>query len=501
MADAIDPESFGPVVEFTPADRTTERTIPSLDRGGPEAPEPSADAQEIVVSPTGSAGAKPLHLFFETDAEDLPKTLAQTTESLYVLFGRNVLQEFESALRGTGSSSGFGAMLVPVPLKGEAYYRGAFDTPKRHKLVTAYPAVVRDLAGRVGDAISKTTPAAAKWATTFVEEQQNHVVDQSFRYLLTAPAEQHGGPSARRAAIAQHLSAMPFAVDISGPDAAGLVAALREVRPSRDALRKHQSEALVTQLERRAILGGLMMLERGPIPAAVAVVSSRVTTPEEEQADIDIRARVAADIERVASAHPVVHRLWTTDAVDIVKRAESIYPRADDAELAIRLSTESAYRRAVGGALLGTLDACTGMLGELEDADRIWHYPVALRRALKEQGIPPGSLVAAAADERLASVAGPSTVNRVNELVGYLQLVALAGGLTAPGAGLLEIVSFGLSVLEAIEAEWIAWHEDRVSKTHLNPGLSLAAEPSYVGVLLAVLGVGLNAFGLRGAKP
>jgi hypothetical protein len=62
-------------------------------------------------------------------------------------------------------------------------------------------------------------------------------------------------------------------------------------------------------------------------------------------------------------------------------------------------------------------------------------------------------------------------------------------------------VSLGLSVLEAAEAEWKAWHQNRASKTHLNPGLSLAAEPSYVEVLLAILGVGFNAFGLRGAKP
>ena len=503
MAEEIDPESFGLVVEFTPADRTAERSVPGDVVAAPALPpEPTADAQEIVLSPPGSGtGAEPLHLFFETDAKDLPKALAETTESLYVLFGHEVLDAFEAALRGTGESAAPGAMLLPTPLQGEPYYRGPIETPKRHKLVTAYPDGVRALGERVSEAIAKTTTAAAAWAIGFLQEQQQQIVDQAFRYLLTDPAEQRGDPGARRAAVAQHLSAIPFGVEISGPDAVGLVTALREVRPSRDAFRTNQREALVRQLERRAILGGLLSVTRGPVPAAVAVATAPVTTPAEDTADVDVRAKVAAEIERIGAAHPVIHRLWTTDAVDLVKRAETIYPRSDDAELALRLSTETAYRRIVGQALYDTLDACTDMLRELDDADHIWDYPVALRRALKEQGVARGSLVFGAVDDRLSRLAGPSTVNRVNELVGHLQLVLLAGGPTAPAAGLLEIVSLGLSVLEAAEAEWKAWHQNRASKTHLNPGLSLAAEPSYVEVLLAILGVGFNAFGLRGAKP
>jgi len=505
VADTVDPESFGPLVEFTPADQTVERSIPSLDVAALAVLEPSAEAQEIVLSPPGSKhGAEPLHLFFETGAENFPRALAEATESLYVIFGRSVLEALRAALHESTAEIGVGfgySVHAPAALQGEKSYRGPQETPKRHKLITTYPSVVSDLAARINDSLAKTAPAVTAWSIDFLKEQRTHVVDQSFRYLLTAANEQRGDAHSRRAAIERHLSSTPFGLEISGPDAPGLVRALRDVRPARDALEKHRYDAAFLQVERRAILAGLVLLHPDPVGAALRLQDIPVTTPAEDRAAVDVRVRVAADIERIATDHPLIHRLWTTDAVDLVQRAEASYPRATNEELAARLSTASAYRRAVGAALDDTLSACSGMIEELADPDAIWSYPVAVRRALKDQGVARGSLVVAAANEQLQRVAGPSLIARINDLVGHLQMVALAGGITAPEAVLLELASLALTVLEMVEQAWSDWHASRAAKTHLNPGMSLAAQPSYIGILLAILGVGANALGLRSPKP
>jgi hypothetical protein len=499
MATALDPRWLGQVVELKPADHSNGRTLARPDAPVAAPAVPDENAQEIVFSPPGSPkDAPPLRIFFDTDADDLADKLQAVSETVYVLSGRRGWQEFERALNGTVREV-FGGVTAPVAVQGESIYRNPDETPKRHKLITLYPRVLRVLADRIDELIPTIGPAAARWAALELQKQREEIVGEAFRYLLVSDSERTGNDDQRRQAISRHLASTPWGVDISGPEAAGLIGALREVRAPRDALRTYRTNVVITQVVRRIVLGN-QLVEATRNPAAIALVPFLpVTTPEEDQANIDIRVGIAADVARIAAPHQIVHRLWATGAVDLVQLEEARNPRATNDEIARRLSVVRAYREAVGQALKDTLDATSGMKEELEDdPDTVWAYPRAVRVALTAQGVPRGSLTWAAAEERLAREQ-ESAVSKVNEVVGYCQMLALAGGVSAPGAAVLEAVSLVLNTIELGEGIWKAWHESRASKTHLNPGKSFASDPSYAAILLGVLNVGLSALGVRGS--
>lgn len=494
---ALDPNWIGQVVELTPADRTLERGIPRADVAAAEPAKRSKEAQEILLSvPGGRARAVPLQLFFDTGAEDIGARLAQAVETVYVLSGRSGVREFEKALYGTEQQT-FGGLYIPAAVQGERLYRGPDETPKRHKLITLFPDLARYLAARIDSAIEGAAPLVAGWAVRRLREQRDEVVRESFRYLLTAESERTPDADRRSAAIRQHLGSVPLGVEISGPDAPSLVEALAEARGPRDAMRRVKFEATQRANARLQLVAPLAPPGTSGAGGLGVALLFMTDSPEEQRADIDARVGIAAELDIIAAAHPIVHRLWTTDAVDLVWREQLRNRRATNEEIARRLSTDRTFRDLVGTALRKSHDACIAMEAELvEDPDLVWRYPRVVERALLGQGVPRGCLAWAAAEERIEQ-AHVSAVHHVNEVVSACQLLALAGGASAPAAVVLEVISLVVSTIELGEGVWRTWQQERAALTNLNPGKAFAIEPSYAAVILAVLNVAFGAFGLR----
>jgi hypothetical protein len=490
---------LGEIVEFTPADQTADGTVPRLDAAVAKPLVPSAEAQEIVFFPEASMPEDPpLRLFFETGADDIEQQVAGAAESAYVLGGKADLLGLADALRGTSLAVG-GFLSKPVTAQGEPRYSGAEASPKRHRLLTLYPDAAGAVLTRARASTDELEPLAAKWAADFLLTQRDIAATEALRYIQSGDDERTGSAEKRAQTVARLLGDPPRGLEVSGPDATRLVGALRAVRAPRDALRTLDRASIMTQVTRRLATAVQLAALNPAYVAALPFVD--VTTPDEDRVELDARVVIAAEIERIAVEHPIVHRLWTTPAVDLVVDAARRDTRASDDQLARWLSRDHAYRSAVGTALKNTFDACVGLRDELtSDHSAVWEYPRAVDGAMGGLGIARGSLAAAAAREQIATRAGEhETVAHINALVGLCQIVAMTGVVTAPVAAALEVVSLALSSAELGERAWIAWHQRRAARTHLNPGLGLAAEPSYAMVLLAVISTGFGAFGVRGA--
>lgn len=493
----FDPALVGAVVSFEPADEPQPGAPARPDLPVERPAEPSAQAQEILFYPAAlSAEAPGLRLFFETDQAELDHHLASTVESVFVLGGWSDVTEFGKALRATVTEE-LGA-LRPVPVQGESNYISPERTPKRHALVSRFPDVRQDLFTRIEAAERAIEPVAANWAVSTVREHRTLLVEQAFRYLLTGPSDRPYAPADRLSSIRRLLSSTPGGLGIDGPDAAALVGALRAVRAPRDALRELDAE-IRNRTILRTVRSVVALAPASPAIAAVLPILE-LCAPAARADTIDARVALAAEVERLAADHPIVHRLWTTAAVDRVHAVATANPGFSDEAIARRLFADHAYRSAVGGALADTLTACDAMLDELKDASTVWRYPVVVERALAAHAVPAGSLTAAAAREKVArEAAEQSTIAAINEVVGYCELAALAGGVTAPVAAWLEVASLALGALEAVETTWHTWLQSQASRTHLNPAFALAGQPSYLGAILGILGAGASAaFGVKG---
>jgi hypothetical protein len=497
----VDPALIGAVVVVEPADEPAAGAPARPDVIVDRASTPSVEAQEILFVPQGRPDtAPPLRLFFETGAADLDRQLAAVAESVYVLGGMRDVDEFGNAMRGTfmqAPGDPWMAPTFPVPVQGEPYYLDAERTPKRHALVSGYDEVKRTLLERAVRAVEEFQPAAVEWARALVTEHRALVVDQAYRYLSLVGETD---PEKRLRAVTDSLQSSPSGIGISGPESAELVGALRAVKTPREGLESIETNSRDRTIAR--VVRTASGLAKVNPSALLALPFLSFQTPEEQRAEVDVRVAIAAEIERIAAPHQIVHRLWSTAAVDRVTDIAMENPRFDDDQIARSLSMDIRYRQAVGGALADTLNACTGMLAALRTGEHVWRYPRALEGALEDRGVPRASLTATAVRERAARVAGErSVISSVNEVVGYCELIALAGGVTAPTAALLEVASIALGVLEAAETTWHTWLQTQASRTHLNPGLALASEPSYVGILLAILGASAAAgLGVRGLR-
>jgi hypothetical protein len=129
--------------------------VPDATRfGAPPVPAASPltgdDVQDILVTlPRGEGGSTSfpdLTLSYATAAKDLTARVAQSCDSVYVLAGNPGLMTLQAALRGTGRPAAPGAMLTPVPGRGEPLYLDEERSPRRHRLITAFEAYLKDKA-------------------------------------------------------------------------------------------------------------------------------------------------------------------------------------------------------------------------------------------------------------------------------------------------------------------------------------------------------------------
>lgn len=494
----------GSLIEVLPADEA--EPLLQFDTVVAQGELPGSNVQEIAFSPDEDPVVEdePLpSVTFDMDDPQLALRMRAELEAVYALGGRRGWTEFGAALGGMVRINN--GMREPVPVQGEYVYRDEKQSPNRHRLLALFNEQILLVDGAIDEAQQAVRRRAAVFGLARLQESRDLVLSEAVRYL--------GSEGVAKEA----LSTGKPAAHISGPDAAALVRAFlrvgelrRELEPIVSGVEREQrSYAQRRALEQQRIeqdLGAdfesLGQAEQSRRSVA-AIEASRVRNPTTGEPEslkasrlvlAEKQAEVANRLAILCRQFPVLFRVWNTVTVQLVEEYVRRYSSYPLTYVATRLSSDFAYRDAIVGALHRTWSAAGTLQGNLKaatqgESDEPWKYPPLVHATLEHASVRHGSLVYAAAEEKLAKTQEPSLVATMSDVAGLCHLAAIIGGAAPPVAATLEIVAALLGGMQAASDAWKSWRDTLAARSSLDPAQSIGAEPSYSMTVLSLLSV------------
>jgi hypothetical protein len=216
-------------------------------------------------------------------------------------------------------------------------------------------------------------------------------------------------------------------------------------------------------------------------PAAAAAV--RMIAERETQ----LAATVAAE----ARPLPILFRLW--DKATAASAARAVPTGGTLADLQDVLSASPGFREAVWEVLNTTWSAAGASLRRLRESDLdVWDYPPLIAAAVRALAVPQGTVEWQAAQERIREQA--ERISALSALTTLAALAEVAVALTAPAPPVAAAVGTVALLLDA--ADWVAslWRrlEERDAfNSSLDPSAGFAAEPSFSGLLVGLVFLGI----------
>ena len=486
------------IVEGEPS--RPEEVHPDLPDAGKWSLSAGDGVQEIVFEPPSgneTLDGTPLRLMFDMSAADVSARVLDACESTYILYGLDGLGRLEFAFTGRSARylGGFpSALSMPNKVKGELVFRDSATTPKRARLLELHAEYLKTLNARKEGVTRILEQEAKRIARARLGESRTQVRNEAARYLsLKEP---------RDADVV--LNRSDYAQVITGPDAGPLVNALAriarvrrvlegETRTLRQAIGKWETQKREAFLraahwaEVQARFPGVRSAEQtalfADVPEPQSLTDARATVSRQY-------AALAELVTRLGAIHPLLFRLWDTDAAFEAERV-----LREGRESAIARST--ALRNHVVDALRGAWKAAADLREKIDDdVEYVWHYPPLIHAALESMHLDAGDFAWRAAEDRLAMEQPSELLSELSMALDVIGLAALVTG-AEPVAVAADIADFFVTAALTIEQVIDYWRQELAYKAILNPAHSLAVEQSAGAVAVQVFFLIVSLWGAK----
>jgi hypothetical protein len=223
--------------------------------------------------------------------------------------------------------------------------------------------------------------------------------------------------------------------------------------------------------------------ERFPDPPAAALARQTIA---EQQAEL--MATVAAEAREL----PLLFRVWQrTDAAGQAR--EAIATRDVDVTVLQKALSTGAFRDAVWAALTTTWAAAGATEARLRDQSlEVWDYWPLIASAIRKLAIPPGTVEWQAVQERLQEHR-VSAVSALSQVAGLVDVAVTLTAAAPPVAAAVGTIALVLQATEWVIELWRHSEERDAFNCTLDPSASFAVEPSYAGLLVGLVLLGLAA--------
>lgn len=440
------------------------------DTAGPAPPQDPPEQQLYVqYAPLGvSRYAKPddmITILLTLDPERVAAQAMREARSLYLVEGSLGLQRFFTELTVTVQryfAEGVnGARPTTLP-NASSFGTVAKVTEAGSRLYQAHSDAVEALTAEAVKAVTAIGERAVKMGRTRLEEVRGTIVDEVASYFDFGAL---GHASAESFLVRETQPSRAF---LRGPGMRDLVAAINEVDRDRSAVEQ----------------------------ASAAVAAS---PPQYLNAQFDFEDATKAlmsTLEVRCDDHPVLYRIW-----DQVRLSPDTYFDARGQLLGRPGKgnvSVSALQRQLFQALSAAHHANVGLSADLAPGN-VWELSPLIDAALEDLDQAGHTVWYRAAQERLQSEEGMSVASILSMVTGALELGGVFMLAEPPVLLALAVASLVLSLIDATLQFFELRTKDRAYLASLDPQLSWATEPSYVGFYVSIACSLLDLKGVRGA--
>lgn len=476
------------------------------------APPPSGDAvQDVVVELPQAHGfaADAMRLSFDTAAADLTHRVAEVCDTVYVLASNPGVFELGRAFHGTGRASGLGGMLVPVSGRGDTMYLDEQRTPRRHKLVMAHDAYLRELPGRRAAMLAMVQSNASASALSRLEASRAQVAREAQRYLSLASGE---------ANARAFLEGGSRVTRLTGPEVTDLAGDLLRIAAARDELERRDAALAATKrsaevarwnegkrsiveqdLERlRAHQGYLTERQIMDVARAYELGGPAPVEREAQRTVDEQRMAVASLIAQLGAGRPVLYRIWDGDLPFEVRAALREGRPTNVVQQRAILADLVPLREAVLDALTTTWEASGDMLERFRDDPAVcWRFRALVEATLADLHADESNVSWRAAQDHLGEEEPGGELGVVARWLGH---VALAAGLSGaePVAAIATVAQLAVDLIRIV-VKALAVHEQRTSlDAFLSPSAGFVVDPTYSSLAVDVLWFAIGVWFGRG---
>jgi hypothetical protein len=424
----------------------------------------------------------PIH-FPWADAELLAEVMRREVDHLYTVSGEDRVRTLSGSItysQGfyvTGRGDDPGVLIrniVPFETPQDAREAGRLTW-------LACDAAIRDVFARAQTSLTLTEASAAAIADADLGAALSEIYTEAPRYLDIL-----GRP--QRATAEQLLSDdLPESrVQLKGPDLAKLVGALRSIQERRRAVTRAVSahEDAVEQVRRDQVSSGR--------PGATA---EAVTAAAEDLA-------LAVLVE--AETFPILHRIWTMpdlpSSIVVVPHPRDDEPWITTASIArpeaagvSRASARSGadaivlLKRAILGTLRRSAEGNRDFTAALAASpENVWRYPPLIARALDQLVLRDPSVGFRAAQDRMVDESGMSLLATLNLVSAGLSTAAWLTSAAPPVSLALAVVGGALGLADTVQDYSKRVEQEDAFAAALDPSRSVASQPGYLGIVVAV---------------
>lgn len=409
----------------------------------------------------------PIQLRIPSSEPSLSVTLRRELLAAYIVHGWIGVRQFTAGVFGLAAygdfvaSGGLKEKSAFGPLTGEAANEELSKAvaDDRRPLWKAYDVERRLLRERVAAMEKRLEKAATDIATVRVARCRELLLAEAQRYLSLA--EPKAASAAAVLAGSEADARAQSVLGLRGPDAAALLARLRELRPQFRSLEQDRRDYLASRGLQIASIATIVL-----VPLQALAPLARMATPEPDTVASQARALAmssddfARAFTQAAAGFPILFRLVEADP-------------EKEREIAL----------AVVEILQNAWKACTALEGDLASPEVVWTMPKLIERTVAERFGAEAAFAERVAADMLKRVGGKiHPMEAVNYVVSGLDTALMLVPFPPLQLGMLV-----LSTLAGAAETAEAWVNDaakrHTARAALDPSLALAAEPSILGVV------------------
>ena len=415
----------------------------------------------------GNKAREAIAIKIPAEQPSLSATLRRELLAAYIIHGWIGVRQFSAGVFGLAAYGDFvdaGGLKEKSffgPLTGEAANEemGKAVAEDRRPLWNAYDVERRLLRERVVALEKRLEKAAGEIASARVERCRALLLAEAQRYLSLAEPK---AASAAAVLAGSDADARAQAVTgLRGPEAAALLASLRELRPRFRSLEQDRRDFLTSRgLQGAAIATAILPGLQPLAPLA------RMAAPEPDTAAAQARAlAISSDdfaraFTRAAAGYPILFRLVEADP-----------ERERDIALAVAEILQDAWK------------ACAALESDLASPDVVWTMPRLIERTVAERFGAEAALAERVAADMLKRVGVKiHPMEAMNYVVSGLDSALMLVPFPPLQLGML-VLSTLAGVAETAET-WVRDAAKRhTARAALDPSLALASEPSILGII------------------
>jgi hypothetical protein len=442
----------------------------------------------------------PQLLNFPLDASALAAKMKIELEDIYAIHGREGFDDLADSIRESTRIH-----LLNVNAKSPISFANATTFASDDEVIEAaiqvskaYRAALDELLKRVVQSEKEIQRTAVALARERLGDAAKEIINEAARYIESMSGLQS---SAVGASLQSNIPSGQIILNASG--VAPLIGALRKIAKRVVALQA-ASSALANKVGavKEQFLASEQWVQGFPATFDQSPEAIKEMFPSESGKVEDTARALEIEVSVQCRTFPVLYRIWKDNEIP-----DSVtFVPSPTGEAKVR-GTDAAGSLAVGKltrSLRNTLfESYAANLSFAQDIDDdpaiVWRYPPLIDAALSKLQHNDPSVEFQAAQERLASEAGPDLATELSMAAGAIDGAAMLLAANPEVLLVLAVITLVADAISSVVDFRKNLQSERAFHSVLDPSKAPAADPSYVGVIINLVGTLLDVKGFADA--